>query len=248
MPVVRPSRQTSSSREEGGHHISSCGTSCPIPQISPFVVEPEVDTDSFLLVFFFISGISYAASAIAVVIQVKIFKAIRETWPDVLENAICPAEHFRRRVKEQCLDSLNHEDLVKATRLNEDQKRKLLLAWREYQHRFWGLGALVSQSIQLLEIDCGGAGVYVTEDRTMTTTKREMTGLLGFGQGTSSNNPSFRALESLHSFQKSEREAYFEMIETTFIMTPLQFFRLRLLAICSSENSLLGMYLAMLQM
>jgi hypothetical protein len=223
--------------------------SCPIPRIFPFVVETLAVAESFFLYSFFVSVFSYTASVIAFVIQVKIYKAIREIWPDVVGNAVIPAEDFRRKVKEQCLKYLNHEDLVKATRLNEDQKRKLLLAWREYQHRFWGLGALVSQSIQLLEIDCGGAGGNVTDDGAMTTKKRDMTALSGFYQGSkSSKEPSFQALESLHSFQKSEREAYFDMIETAFIMTPLQFFRLRLLAICSSENSLLGMYLATTQM
>jgi hypothetical protein len=194
-------------------------------------------------------SISYTAAA--VIIQVKFFNAIREIWPDVLENAVCPAEDFRRKVKEQYLDHLNHVDLVKATRLSEEQKRKLLLAWREYQHRFCGLGALVSQSIQLLEVDCRGAGGNFTEDRATMTIKREMTALSSFDQGMSlrpRREPSFQALESLHSFQKSERTAFLEMIETTFILTPLQFFRLRLLAICSSENSLSGMYLAMMRM
>jgi len=84
-----------------------------------------------------------------------------------------------------------------------------------------------------LEVDCGGAS-YSGDN--ITTISTEETALAS------------QALESLHSFQTSEREAYFDMIETTFIMTPLQWFRLRLLGLCSLENSLLGIYLAVLQM
>ena len=180
---------------------------------------------------------------IADVGQVVYYKAIREICPEALEPAFCPDEDIRIRLKEECLAYLSHEDLVEATRLNEEQKGKLLQAWREYQTKICDFNALVSSSIQLLEKDCKARGVV--EDKAITTT-----GESAFAQATNKTVLPLMhmALGNLHSFQKQERQAYYDLIEATSVLTPLQWFRLRLLGLCLSEASLMGLYLAILQM
>ena len=175
------------------------------------------------------------------VVQVAFFKAIREICPQVLEATVGPTEDVRNRLKEECLAHLNHEDLVKTTRLSEEQKRKLLQAWREYQSKICHFNALVSSSTQLLETDLKARGVV--EDKAILTT-----GEGALRQATNTTSLPLMALENLHSFQKHERQAYFDLTEATFVLTPLQWFRLRLLALCLSENKLHSMYLAILQM
>lgn len=154
---------------------------------------------------------------------------------------MCPVTEYRVKLKEEYLAHLENEELVKATRLTEDQKRKLLQAWREYQRKICEINALVSSSIELLEVDSRVGGIV--EDKVMMRA-----GPTAFAQSTNKSNLSLMAFGKLRSFQKHERQAYFDLIEATFMLTPLQWFHLRLLGLLLSEDSLTGMHLAILRM